>query len=103
MPAYSCYFFNCQIKKKKVGWAAKLSDRNQDRVAVPYRGPVKGGSSKGRPATEIQLNTLTGALMERITTSIEEESDGWQNQNLPTARTSGPHHALASQPAKQWC
>ena len=24
-----------------------MSDRNQDRVAVPYRGPVKGGSSKG--------------------------------------------------------
>ena len=38
--------------------------------------------------------------LERIITPIEEEPGDWQNQNLPTARTSGPHHALASQRSK---
>ena len=57
----------------------KLSNRNQDRVAVPYRGPVKGGSSKGRPATEIQLNTLAGALKLAVSPHKEGEGGGGSN------------------------
>ena len=69
-------YLQIYTKKKQFGWAAKLSDRNQDRVAVPYRGPVKSASSKGRPTTEIQLNTLAGALKLAVSSHKEGEGGG---------------------------